>query len=226
MNNELEAFCYSVSHDLRAPLRSIDGFSKAVLEDSRDVLDSAAVEYLARVRAAAHRMDELITALLTLSRLTRAEVVRQRIDVTRMVQELTEDHPGSLASVCFKIQPNMETVADPRLLRNVLDNLLSNAVKFSAKVVRPVIEVGCTPEGTFFVRDNGVGFNPEYSAKLFTPFERLHSSSEYPGSGIGLATVQRIISRHGGHIWAESKEGEGAAFYFTLDSGADTTASD
>ncbi len=226
MNNELEAFCYSVSHDLRAPLRSIDGFSQAVLEDSRDVLDSAAVEYLARVRAAAHRMDELITALLTLSRLTRAEVVRNRIDVTRMVHDLTEDHHGSLAAVLFNIQPNMVTIADPRLLRIVLDNLLSNAIKFSSKVDHPTIEVGCTPEGTFFVRDNGVGFNPEYSSKLFTPFERLHSSSEYPGSGIGLATVQRIISRHGGHIWADSAEAEGATFYFTLDSGAESSPSE
>jgi CHASE1-domain containing sensor protein/signal transduction histidine kinase len=218
-NHELEAFCYSVSHDLRAPLRSVDGFSKAVIDDYGEALDEQGVAYLQRVRAAARRMDELITALLNLSRLTRAEIHRQPIDLSEVAEEAARDAlHGEAKPVDVRIAPGMTLDGDPRMVRIVLDNLLSNAVKFSLPMDHPAVEVGMR-DGAVFVRDNGVGFNPEYANKLFGPFERLHSANEFPGSGIGLATVQRIVARHGGEVWAESQEGHGATFWFRLDSG-------
>jgi len=216
-NQELEAFCYSVSHDLRAPLRSVDGFSKSLLEDYGDRLDDQAKDYIGRVRNASQRMDELITALLNLSRITRLEIVRHPIDMSQMAQLTVEDalenQNGKHYTV--SIRPNMVADADPKLLRVLLDNLVRNAIKFSAPSKEPRIEIGIA-EGAFFVRDNGVGFNPAYADKLFVAFERLHTQREFPGSGIGLATVQRIVQKHGGLVWAESQEGHGATFYFTL----------
>ncbi len=216
-NYELEAFCYSVSHDLRAPLRSVDGFSKSLLEDYRDQLDDQAKEYIQRVRNASHRMDELISALLNLSRITRLEIVRQPIDLSHMAQATLEDalEDRDRDKVKTIVQPGLATDGDPKLIRVLLDNLVRNAVKFSANSSTAIIEVGIK-DGAFFVRDNGVGFNPAYTDKLFVAFERLHSPHEYPGSGIGLATVQRIVQRHGGKVWAEGEEGKGATFYFTL----------
>ncbi len=221
-NQELEAFCYSVSHDLRAPLRSVDGFTKVLLDDYGSVLDDEAKGYLDRVRQAARRMDELITALLVLSRITRTEMKLKPTDVSEIARLSADDHvsvapPGTQ----FEIKQGMRANADPQMLRVVLDNLIGNALKFSANVPSPKVEIGSElVEGrqTFFVRDNGVGFNPAYESKLFLPFERLHSARDYPGSGVGLATVQRIVLKHGGKVWAKSKEGEGATFYFTLSS--------
>jgi len=216
-NQELEAFCYSVSHDLRAPLRSVDGFSKSLLEDYGDRLDEQARDYIGRVRRASHRMDELISALLNLSRITRLEIVRQPIDLSHMahltIEEALEGRDRTEFDVT--IRKGMTVDADPKLIRVVLDNLVRNAIKFSAKQPISKIEIGLK-SGSFFVRDNGVGFNPAYAEKLFVAFERLHTQTEFPGSGIGLATVQRIVHKHGGEVWAESEEGKGAVFYFTL----------
>ena len=219
-NKELEAFCYSVSHDLRAPLRSVDGFSKSLLEDYEDQLDDQAREYISRVRNASHRMDELISALLNLSRITRLEIVRQKVDVTDLATVAIEDTLEGQDPRRFDVyvQSGMFADADPKLVRVIFDNLVRNAIKFTASRERARIEVGCEAS-VFFVRDNGVGFNPAYSDKLFVAFERLHTQSEFPGSGIGLATVQRIVQRHGGRVWAESSEGNGATFFFTLKTG-------
>jgi len=220
-NKELEAFSYSVSHDLRAPLRSIDGFSHVVLEDYGEQLPADARMYLERVRAAAQRMAVLIDDLLNLSRVTRTAVQPRFINLSKMAEEIVRDlqesHPERQMSVT--ITPNLMVEADPHLINIVLENLLSNAWKFSSKQEQPAIEFGQknhVKERTFYVRDNGVGFDMAYSDKLFGVFQRLHSVTEFPGTGVGLATVQRIISIHGGHIWAESAEGKGATFYFTL----------
>jgi signal transduction histidine kinase/CHASE1-domain containing sensor protein len=219
-NEELEAFSYSVSHDLRSPLRSVDGFSKALLDDYGDYIGEEGREYVARVRAASKRMDELITALLTLSRLTRAEIRRQSVDLSAMARQSAADalRSAELPSDLIRIdvQPGLVANADPRLLRVVLDNLVANAIKFSRRSETPCVEIGRTSDDAFYVRDNGVGFEPQFAEKLFLPFERLHSPKEFPGTGIGLATVQRIVGRHGGRVWAESKPEEGATFYFTL----------
>ena len=216
-NAELEAFCYSVSHDLRAPLRSVDGFSKSLLEDYGDRLDDEGIDYLNRVRNASKRMDELITALLNLSRITRQEIVRAPIDISQLAREVLEDALQSRLGKTFdvEVEDGLEADADPKLVRVVLDNLIGNAVKFGFASDHPRVVVGRI-DGAFFVQDNGAGFNPAYADKLFVPFERLHAQSEFPGSGIGLATVQRIIQRHGGSIWAQSEPGKGATFFFTL----------
>ena len=220
-NKELEAFSYSVSHDLRAPLRSIDGFSHVVLEDYGEQLPADARGYLERVRAAAQRMAVLIDDLLNLSRVTRTALQPRFINISQMVDEilhgLQESHPER--KVTTSVTPALMVEADPRLIHIVLENLLSNAWKFTSKQEHAEIQFGQkdhAKERTFFVRDNGVGFSMEYSDKLFGVFQRLHSISEFPGTGVGLATVQRIITIHGGHIWAESAEGQGATFYFTL----------
>lgn len=220
-NKELEAFSYSVSHDLRAPLRSIDGFSHALLEDYSEQLPDEGKSYLERVRAAAQRMAVLIDDLLNLSRVTRTQLQPKFINLSHMAEEiaqsLQESEPGR--QVTFSITPDLMVEGDPHLLRIVLENLLSNAWKFTSKQEKPVIEFGQkahVKERTFYVRDNGVGFNMAYADKLFGVFQRLHSVSEFPGTGVGLATVQRIIAIHGGRIWAESAEGKGATFYFTL----------
>jgi PAS domain S-box-containing protein len=220
-NKELEAFSYSVSHDLRAPLRSIDGFSHVLLEDYSDQLPDEGRNYLGRVRAAALSMAVLIDDLLNLSRVTRTALQPRFINLSKMAQEilqgLQESQPGRDANV--SVTPDLMVEADPHLMHIVLENLLSNAWKFTSKQTQTLIEFGQkahTKERTFFVRDNGVGFNMEYADKLFGVFQRLHSVSEFPGTGVGLATVQRIITIHGGHIWAESAEGKGTTFYFTL----------
>lgn len=221
-NQELEAFAYSVSHDLRAPLRAIDGFSLALIEDYRDQLDEGAVAYLNRVRAASQRMGELIDDLLKLSRVTRSEMTHHTIDlsalVTEIAAELQELDPAR--KVTFHIQPGIIASGDRQLLRVMLTNLLNNAWKFTSKKKQAVIEFGVLEEDAntpvYFVRDNGAGFNMAYADKLFGTFQRLHSAYEFEGTGIGLATVKRIVLRHGGRIWAEGEVGRGATFYFTL----------
>ena len=211
-NHELESFCYSVSHDLRTPLRSLDGFGRVLEEDYGGRLDDQGLEYLARIRSATRRMDELITALLTLSRLTRREILPQEVDVTRLVCDaMRELDPSS--RVRLTVEEDLGAWADPRMAAVVFDNLLGNAVKFSARSAEPEIVVGRDGDGWTFVRDNGAGFDMAYAAKLFQPFERLHSVREFPGHGIGLATVERIVRRHGGDLRAEGRPGEGATFY-------------
>ena len=220
-NKELESFSYSISHDLRAPLRSIDGFSHALLEDYGSQLPPDARNYLERVRKAAQRMAELIDDLLKLARITRSPLQSKFINLSKIVEEiadtLKEQQPERQAS--FAIAPDLMVEGDPHLLHAALENLVGNAWKFSSKKDRSVIEFGQlnkSTERTFFVRDNGSGFNMAYVDKLFGVFQRLHSMSDFPGTGVGLATVQRIIKIHGGNIWAEAEEGKGATFYFTL----------
>jgi signal transduction histidine kinase len=220
-NTELESFSYSVSHDLRAPLRSIDGFSHALLEDWADRLDDEAKEHLNRIRAATQRMGSLIDDLLNLSRLSRTAMQWQRLDMSALVRSivsnLDKDQPDREIEV--RIPDGLTTKADPGLLRVALENLLSNAWKFTSKQASAHIEVGQAEVNgvlAFFVRDDGAGFDAAYADRLFGAFQRLHGMDEFAGTGIGLATVQRIIHRHGGRIWADSAVGRGATFYFTL----------
>ncbi len=219
-NNELEAFSYSVSHDLRAPLRAIDGFSQALVEDFGTKLDGEALAHLGRVRAAAQRMGELIDDMLQLSRVTRAGITRKSVDVSALAAdvaaELRTQEPDRQVEIV--IEEGVFADADAGLLKIVLENLVGNAWKFTRKVEHPRIEFGVTPdkEHAFFVRDNGAGFDMAFAEKLFRPFQRLHREAEFPGTGIGLATIHRVIDRHGGRVWGESSVGEGATFYFTL----------
>lgn len=220
-NKELEAFSYSVSHDLRAPLRGIDGFSQAVLEDFDDKLDDSGRSYLQRVRAASQRMSQLIDAMLNLARLTRADIHTQSFDMSEIVAEILDDlqkmEPERVMT-CV-VANDLHATADPKLLRAVLENLLGNAWKFTRQQEAPCIEFGhgqYKGQAAFFVKDNGAGFDMTYSHKLFGTFQRLHAYTEYPGVGVGLATVHRIIQRHGGQIWAEGAVDEGATFHFTL----------
>lgn len=224
-NQELEAFAYSVSHDLRAPLRAIDGFSRILGEKFADRLDESGRGYLARVRKAAARMGDLIDALLKMSRLTRSELKHEPVDLSRFAGELIEElrmaEPQRAVEV--RIEPGLQVVGDAPLLRNLLGNLLGNAWKFTRDRDPATIEFG-TVDGAgggreFYVRDNGTGFPQAYVDKLFRPFQRLHSVEDFAGHGIGLASVKRIVERHGGTIRAEGREGEGAAFYFTLPGG-------
>jgi DNA-binding response OmpR family regulator len=220
-NAELEAFSYSVSHDLRAPLRTIDGFSQALLEDYGEGLEPRAQDYLRRVRGAAQRMGELIDDLIKLSRVERSELRREQVDVSSIAQQvaatLTRSDPER--QVAFAIEPALAADVDARLLQIVLENLLGNAWKFTSKNATARIELGARREGdavVFFVKDDGAGFDSAHAARLFAPFQRLHPESEFPGTGIGLATVQRIVGRHGGRIWAEAALATGATFSFTL----------
>ncbi len=217
-NRELESFSYSVSHDLRAPLRAIDGFSMALLEDCGDVLDDAGKGHLERVRAAAKRMAELIDDLLALSRITRGEVRREPVDVSelvaRTIRSLQETDPSRVVE--WVNAPDMRADADRRLVAIAVENLLGNAWKFTAKRSEPRIEFGLDGDGTFFVRDNGAGFDMAHADKLFGAFQRLHRQTDYEGTGIGLATVQRVVQKHGGRIWAEAALDRGATFFFTL----------
>lgn len=220
-NKELEAFSYSVSHDLRAPLRSIDGFSQALLEDYGDKLDGQAKDYLGRVRAGSQRMGQLIDDLLNLSRVTRTEMRHESVDLSEIARaiaaELQRAEPGR--RVAFAIPETLVATGDARLLRIVLENLLGNAWKFTARHPGAHIEVGLADNGgrpAYFVRDDGAGFDMAYAGKLFGAFQRLHAATEFKGSGIGLATVQRIIHRHGGRVWAEGEVEKGSTFYFTL----------
>jgi signal transduction histidine kinase len=223
-NQELESFSYSVSHDLRAPLRSMDGFSHALMEDYSDTLDDNGLDYLHRISAASQRMGELIDDLLTLSRVTRAEISREQIDLSELAnsvaQNLREANPGK--DVTYKSVDSATVTGDPHLLKVLLENLMGNAWKYSSKQSNPIVEFGMkeSDDGTtYFVRDNGAGFDMTFVDKLFNPFQRLHAASEFEGTGIGLATVRRIVNRHGGRVWAEGIVGEGAVFYFTLNQG-------
>ncbi len=218
-NRELEAFSYSVSHDLRAPLRTIDGFSLALEEDYVEAVDATGRDYIRRVRAGVQRMGSLIDALLQLSRITRAELQREEVSLTAIAEtvasSLRDENPGS--DLRFKIQPDLSAEADPKLLQVALENLMGNAVKFSSKKPWSEIEVGRSAEkDAWFVRDNGAGFDMHYREKLFNAFNRLHGDKDFKGSGIGLATVARVIRRHHGRIWAASEIDHGATFWFTL----------
>lgn len=217
-NRELEAFSYSVSHDLRAPLRSIDGYGTALEEDLADRLGAKDREHFSRLRAACSRMNVLIDDLLTLSKVSRGELRDEVVDISSLARSIAEDLVRQAKDRQFDIviADGLQSRGDPSLVRAVLENLLGNAFKFTARVPHARIEVGCSDKGTFFVRDNGAGFDMKYAAKLFAPFQRLHSNKEFPGTGVGLATVQRIVHRHGGRIWVESKPGEGTTFSFTL----------
>jgi light-regulated signal transduction histidine kinase (bacteriophytochrome) len=225
VNRELEAFSYSVSHDLRAPLRGIDGFSQALLEDCLDQLDTTGQDYLRRIRSASQRMGQLIDDLLTLSRVTRSDMHKESVDLSRLASRICTDLHQALPErqVEFEIQPGLVTHGDVRLLQVVLDNFLNNAWKFTAKQPQAKIEFGATAQENgipvYFVRDNGVGFDMTFVDKLFRPFQRLHGMHEFPGNGIGLATVQRIVHRHGGQVWAEGALNQGSTFYFTLTEG-------
>jgi light-regulated signal transduction histidine kinase (bacteriophytochrome) len=221
-SKELEAFSYSVAHDLRAPLRSIDGFSQALLEDCADRLDADGKKYLAYVRDAALYMGKLIDDLLDLSRVTRAELRRERVDLSDLARavfaRLRDAQPDRVAELV--VQDGLVAQADPRLCEVVLVNLLGNAWKFTGKRASARIELAARKgekPTVFFVRDNGAGFNSAYAGKLFGVFQRLHRAQEFEGTGIGLATVQRIVRRHGGRVWAEGEVDRGATFYFTLE---------
>jgi len=229
-NRELETFSYSVSHDLRAPLRAIDGFSRALLDDYGPGLDERGRRYLTRIRASAQRMGELIDDLLQLSRVARSDLALHSTDLSDLVRtvvaelerEQTDHHPH------VTIAEGVTALADRRLIRVVFENLLGNAWKFTKKTAAPRVEFGREVRDggdAYFVRDNGAGFDMTFAANLFTPFQRLHSEADFPGTGIGLATVYRIIDRHGGRVWAEGIVGQGATIYFTLSppSGGDRT---
>ena len=220
-NQELEAFAYSVSHDLRAPLRAMDGFSVALLNGYSDNLDEQGRHYLDRVQEASRRMSQLINDLLNLSRVTRRELSRQNVDLSELAHEVSRElrSPNTGRLVNFDIAPGLTAQADPHLMKIVLENLMGNAYKFTSKRAEAHIHFGAEQrdgERLYYVRDNGVGFDMEYASKLFAPFQRLHGMQEYPGTGIGLVTVQRIIHRHGGRIWPEADVDQGATFYFTL----------
>ncbi|WP_438863207.1 PAS domain S-box protein [Neptunicella sp.] len=224
-NKELEAFSYSVSHDLRAPLRAIDGFSQTLLNQYQDKLDEKGNDRLKRISSAAQRMGQLIDALLGLAKVTRTEVDRQQVDLSQMAHDVCNELESHMANKpAVLIQPDIKANTDPHLIRIVLNNLLGNAWKFSATQAVARIEFGQTIDDSnkpiYFVKDNGIGFDMAYNAKLFTAFQRLHPDETFSGTGIGLATVQRIIHKHGGEIWAESEVGHGCVFYFTIDESA------
>jgi PAS domain S-box-containing protein len=221
VNQELEAFSYSVSHDLRAPLRGIDGFSQALLEDYEGKLDDEGRDYLRRIRAASQRMAELIDDLLDLSRVTRREMRRERVDLTALARTVVSqlERTDPRRRVEWSIAEGVTALGDGALLRLVLENLLGNAWKFTSKQPSARIEFFAVPHagGTaYVVRDDGIGFDMDHAGKLFGAFQRLHAMHEFPGTGIGLAIVQRVVHRHGGRVWAEASPGVGAAFYFTV----------
>lgn len=220
-NIELESFAYSVSHDLRAPLRAIDGFSKFALENHGTKLDPEGKRLLSLIRSNTQKMDQLITDILTLSRVTRSEHKVSEIDMTKMVVSMYHEcvAPDLRKKMSFIIDPLPDASGDPTYLKQVWTNLISNAVKFSSKNNKPVIKIGGhTKDGfnIYYIKDNGIGFNPEYSHKLYGVFQRLHKTDEFEGTGVGLAIVSRVITRHGGKVWAESEPGKGATFYFSL----------
>ena len=217
-NDELETFAYSVSHDLRAPLRAIDGFSRLLAERYGETIDEAGREHIARVRGAAKRMGELIESLLKMARLGRGGLKPERLDLSRMAAEVLSElrADGSGREVTDEIAPDLHATGDQGLVFNLMENLIGNAWKFTQGRADARIEVGQDDDGEFFVRDNGAGFAPEYANKLFRPFQRLHSEEQFAGHGIGLASVKQIVERHGGVIRAEGKPGQGATFYFTL----------
>jgi two-component system sensor histidine kinase/response regulator len=221
VNRELEAFSYSVSNDLRAPLLAFDGLSQALLEDYGSKLDKKAKDYLLRMRRASERMTSVFDGLQSLFRLTSGEIHREQLDITRLAREIADEvrteNPDRKVKV--HIAEGMTASGDKRLLRILLSNLINNAWKFTGLEPEPKIEVGTEivdGETRLFVRDNGVGFDMIYAHRLFGAFQRLHSQSDFPGAGIGLATGRRIVNRHGGRIWAEGAVGEGATFYFAI----------
>ena len=221
VNKELESFSYSVSHDLRAPLRAIEGFSKFILEGYEEKLDSEGKRILGLIRSNTMKMDRLITDILALSRVTRSELRSSKIDMTKMVLSMysecvTLENRGKLN---FVVDQMPDAYGDSTYLKQVWTNLISNAVKFSSKQSKPLISVGGYAENefnTYFIKDNGAGFDPEYAHKLFTVFQRLHKPDEFEGTGVGLAIVHRIILRHGGKVWGEGTVNGGATFYFSL----------
>ncbi len=220
-NKELEAFAYSVSHDLRAPLRAIDGFSRILFQDYENQIDVQGKDYLERVCSATQRMGQLIDDMLLLSRINRREMTFQDVNLSKQVAEIAENCRKSQPDrkVVFIVPENIIVRGDRRLLRIVLENLINNAWKFTSKKASATIEFGMLKQEdkyAYFIRDNGVGFDMKYANKLFGAFQRLHDLKEYPGTGVGLATIQRIIYRHGGKVWAEGKIDKGAMFYFTL----------
>jgi len=228
-NKELETFSYSVSHDLRAPLRAIDGFGQALVDDFPQHLPEAARRYLARIRSSTRHMAQLIEDLLNLARVSRGTLQHRAVDLSQIarqvVGELQQREPGR--SVEVSVWDGMLAEGDPHLVQVALENLIGNAWKFTSKSEKPHIEIGALKDrgrATFFVRDNGAGFDMAYADKLFGAFQRLHAATDYAGTGIGLATVQRIVHRHGGRIWAESEVGKGAVFFFTLEFEAEGTA--
>jgi signal transduction histidine kinase len=223
-NHELEAFSHSVAHDLRAPLRSLDGFSLMLLEDYAEKLDDEGRQHLQYIRESAQRMALLIDDLLTLSRVMRGEFQRQQVDLTDISRAVATDLQKTQPGRCveFRIADGLTDVGDAGLLAIALTNLIGNAWKYTGKRARATIEVGTTAAKgrcAYFVRDNGAGFDMAHASKLFGVFQRLHSEEEFEGTGIGLATVERIVRRHGGHIWAQAKPGDGATFFFTLSRG-------
>jgi light-regulated signal transduction histidine kinase (bacteriophytochrome) len=223
-NQELEAFSYSVSHDLRAPLRAVDGFTRILLEDHAPQLDAEGRRVCGIISDNTRRMGELIDDLLAFSRLSRAEMHPAPIDMATLASSVFQDLTVAQERehIDFRVGPLPPATGDPALLRQVWANLIANAVKFSAKKERPRIEICAGDEGddvVYSIRDNGVGFDMRYVDKLFGVFQRLHSAREFEGTGVGLAIVQRIVHRHGGRVWAEGAPGGGAAFYFTLKRG-------
>ncbi len=220
-NRELEAFCHSVSHDLRAPLRTLDGFSEALLEDYGDRLDAQARDYLLRIRSGAERMSQLIDDLLRLSRISRHELHVEDLDLVPLAAEIVDELRAGepQREVRLALPEALPVRGDQRLLRIMLENLLANAWKYTKPRNPAEIALGISEEGgetVYWVRDNGVGFDMAYADKLFGVFQRLHHQDEFPGTGVGLATVARIVERHGGRIWADAEKGMGAIFFFTL----------
>ncbi len=220
-NRELESFAYAVSHDLRAPLRSLSGFSQILRESAVEGLDPKSLHYLQRIHESSQRMSSLIEDLLSLSRITRSEFTIREGDLAQIAADsaasIKERYPER--NVTVTIAPSMPVNADLRLVRIAIDNLLDNAFKYTSHSAHAAVEIGVQIHGAapvYYVRDNGVGFDMQYAGKLFAPFQRLHTESQFPGTGIGLVTVQRIVARHGGQIWVEAKPDEGATFYFTL----------
>ena len=223
-NQELEAFSYSVSHDLRAPLRAIDGFSAAILEDAGDKLDEESKHHLSRIRFGVQRMGDLIDAVINLSKISRASMVITKVDVSSMVREILDDlrHLEPDRNVDVKIQDGLIADADPLLLKITMENLLGNAWKYTSKKANAQIEFGQTGQNSkikiYYVKDDGAGFDMAYASKLFAPFQRLHAQADFAGTGVGLASVKRVVQRHGGTIWVESKPNVGTTFFFTLNS--------
>ena len=221
-NKELEAFAFSVSHDLRAPLRAVSGFSELLRTEYGPKLDDGGRQFIDRINSGCLRMDGLIDAMLSLAHISRSDLIAATVDLSaiaeKVVTELRERDPARRCEVI--VQPGLKVHADARLLRVALDNLIGNAWKFTSRRDLAAIEVGRSSDSgllaTYFVRDNGAGFDTRYSERLFAPFQRLHSDTDFPGTGIGLATVRRVVERHGGHVWAESVLGQGATFFFSL----------
>ena len=230
-NREVEAFSYSVSHDLRSPLAGVDGFAAALEEFYADKLDDSGREYLKWIRDGVDQMKNLVAGLLEMSRVSRSQMNRTAVDLSALAESIADSlrKRSSTRVVDFRIEQGVIVDGDERLLHAVLENLMSNAYKFTGKIEHGVITVGSTFEGgrrTYFVRDNGAGFDSTQAAKMFTAFQRLHSTSEFEGTGIGLATVKRIIERHGGAIWADGQVGQGATFFFTLGEGGPANKAD